>query len=262
MALDQFRLNEQVAVVTGGNRGIGLAIAHCLADAGAHVVLVARDESALAEAVNQIQELGGSAEAVMLDIADIPAAQAAIAAIADRHGRLDILVNNAGINQRQPTLDVQPETYDRIMGINLRAPFFLSQAAAGVMMEAKRGKIVNIASLSAHIGLKHIAAYSTSKGGMVQMTRTMATEWAKYNIQVNAVAPGFVITDLNRKLWDNDDIRNYVIGNTPAGRLGKPEDIAGAVLFLSCAASDFMTGEVVTVDGGYFHGSPWPIDKL
>lgn len=257
--MDWFRLDSKVAVVTGGSRGIGLAIAEGLAQAGAHVVLVARGEETLSGAVDKISGAGGSAEGVALDVQDIGAGQQMIAEVVARRGRLDILVNNAGMNIRAPSTEVTPEDFDRILAVNLRGPFFLSQAAGRHMVSVQSGKIINIASLSSFIGLSKIAAYASSKGALVQMTRTLSSEWARHNVQVNAIAPGFIRTDLNRKLWDNEVLLNWVIGNTPAGRLGAPEDIVGAALFLASPASSFVTGHVLAVDGGFLSGGTWPL---
>ncbi len=257
--MDWFRLDSKVAVVTGGSRGIGLAIADGLARAGAHVVLVARGEDQLADAVNSIVTAGGSAESIVLDVLDIAAGQQMIADVIARRGRLDILVNNAGMNIRTPSTDVPPEDFDRILAVNLRAPFFLCQAAGRHMVSVQRGKIINIASLSSFIGLRKIVSYASSKGALVQMTRTLSAEWARDNVQVNAIAPGFIRTDLNRKLWDDEAVLSWVIGNTPAGRLGTPEDLVGAALFLASPASDFVTGHVLAVDGGFLSGGTWPL---
>ncbi|MBI5666394.1 MAG: glucose 1-dehydrogenase [Chloroflexi bacterium] len=257
--MDWFRLDSKVAVITGGSRGIGLAIAEGMAQAGAHVVLVARGADMLTEAVNRICASGGSAEGIVLDVQDIAAGQQMIADVIARRGRLDILVNNAGMNIRTATLEVTPDDFDRILAVNLRGPFFLCQAAAKHMVSAQTGKIINIASLSSFVGLRKIASYASSKGALVQMTRTMSAEWARDNVQVNAIAPGFIRTDLNRKLWENEAVLNWVIGNTPAGRLGTPEDIVGAALFLASPASNFVTGHVLAVDGGFLSGGTWPL---
>jgi NAD(P)-dependent dehydrogenase (short-subunit alcohol dehydrogenase family) len=257
--MDWFRLDSKIAVVTGGSRGIGLAIAEGMARVGAHVILVARGEETLSSAVNKICAEGGSAEGITLDVQDITAGQNMINGVVERHERLDILVNNAGMNVRAPSTEVKPEDYDRILGVNLRGPFFLSQAAGRHMVAVESGKIINIASLSSFIGLSKVASYAASKGALVQMTRSMSSEWARYNVQVNAIAPGFIRTDLNRKLWENETLLNWVIGNTPAARLGTPEDIVGAALFLASPASNFITGQVLSVDGGFLMGGPWPL---
>lgn len=257
--MDNFRIEGKVAVVTGASRGIGRAIALGLAQSGAHVVAIARGKPGLEETVALIQALGGSAEELELDIQDIAAGQTAIEAIAAAHGRLDILVNCAGINARSEATEISPEDFDRIWSVNVRAALFLSQAAGRIMLKAQSGKVINIASATSFIGLNKVTSYAASKGAMVQMTKAMASEWAKYNVQVNAVAPGFIVTDLNKKLWENDTLRNWVVGNTPAGRLGTVEDVVGAVQFLASPASDFICGHVLVVDGGFLSGGPWPL---
>ncbi len=257
--MEMFRLDGRVAIVTGGSRGIGLAIARAYASAGAHVVLTARTEDTLLQAVAAIQAEGGSAESAAFDIADIDAGRALVERVAAAHGKLDILVNNAGLNIRQPAADVTPEAFDRVQAVNLRGPLFLAQAAGRAMLAQGGGKIINIASLSSFIGLSKLISYASSKGALLQMTRVMSSEWAHANIQVNAIAPGFIVTDLNRALWDNDDVRNWVLGNTPARRLGSTDDLLGAAIFLASGASDYITGQVIAVDGGLLGGGAWPL---
>lgn len=257
--MDSFRLDGKVAVVTGASRGIGRALALGLAESGAHVVAVARGRQGLDETVQQIQSGGGSAEVLELDVQDVASGQAAIERIAAGHGRLDILVNCAGMNVRSPATEITTEDFDRIWSVNVRGVLFLSQAAGRIMVRAGSGKIINIASATSFIGLSKVGSYATSKGGIVQMTRTLASEWAAHNVQVNAVAPGFIRTDLNRKLWENEALYDWVIGNTPARRLGSPDDVVGAVQFLASPASDFICGHVLVVDGGFLSGGPWPL---
>jgi len=257
--MEMFRLDGRVAVVTGGSRGIGLAIARAYAGAGAHVVLTARTEATLAQAVSAIQAEGGSAEAVAFDMADIDSGRALVDRIVATHGRFDILVNNAGLNVRQPATEVTPEAFDRVQDVNLRGPLFLAQAAGKVMLAQDSGKIINIASISSFLGLAKLASYATSKAAILQLTRVLSSEWAHANVQVNAIAPGFIVTDLNRALWDNDGVRNWVLGNTPARRLGTTDDLLGAAIFLAGSASDFITGQVIVVDGGLLSGGAWPL---
>ncbi len=259
MAVDFFRLDQKIALVTGGSRGIGLAIATRLAQAGAHILVAARAEDTLAQAVDHIRAVGGSADKLVFDVQDIAAGQEAIDHSVTQYGRLDILVNCAGINVRAPATEIKPEDFDQVYQVNVRGPLFLSQAAGRAMIAAGSGKIINIASLTSFIGLSKVASYAASKGALVQMTRTLATEWASHNVQVNAVAPGFIHTDLNAKLWQNEAMLNWVVGNTPAGRLGTPEDVVGAVHFLASPSSDFVTGQVIVVDGGFLGGGTWPL---
>jgi 2-dehydro-3-deoxy-D-gluconate 5-dehydrogenase len=255
-----FRLDEKVAVVTGGNRGIGLAIARALADAGAHVVLAARDAAKLQEAVADIQAAGGSASFDAVDLQQPATCRALIDRVVEQYGQIDILVNNAGINVRKPALELDIEEYHRVLAINLHAVYALCQAAGQHMRAAGRGKIINIGSITSTYGLGNVSAYAVSKGGVLQLTRAFATELGRYNIQVNAIIPGFIRTELNHHLWEKPDVLNWALGNTPAGRLGTADDVAGAAVFLAAPASDFVTGSTVTVDGGFLAGGPWPID--
>ena len=257
--MSNFRIDGKVAVVTGASRGIGRALAIGLAQSGAHVVTIARGRPGLDETVRAIEAEGGTAEALELDIQDIEAGQVAIEQIAAKHGRLDILVNCAGTNARDSATDIKPEDFDRVWSVNTRSVLFLSQAAGRIMINAQSGKIINIASATSFIGLSKVASYATSKGALVQMTRTLATEWSRHNVQVNAVAPGFIRTDFNKKLWENTDVYNWVVGNTPAGRLGAIEDVVGAVQFLASPASNFICGHVLVIDGGFLAGGPWPL---
>lgn len=254
-----FRLDGRVAIITGGSRGIGLGIARAYAQAGAHVVLTARTQDTLDEAVASIQREGGSAEAVAFDIADLEAGRAMVDGIAAKHGRVDILVNNAGMNVREAATDIQPHNFDLVQSVNLRAPIFLSQAAGKHMLAAGSGKIINIASMSSFLGLSKLTSYATSKAAILQATRVMSSEWAQANVQVNAIAPGFIVTDMNRKLWDNEPVRNWVLGNTAARRLGSVDDLLGAAIFLAAPASDFVTGQCIIVDGGIMNAGPWPL---
>lgn len=257
--MDQFRLDGRVAIVTGGSRGIGLAIAKAYADAGAHVVLSARTEATLAAAVAEIEVADGSAEHVAFDMADIDASRALVEQVIAAHGKLDILVNNAGLNFREAATDVSAEHFDRVHAVNLRGPLFLAQAAGKAMLARDGGKIINIASLSSFLGLAKLTSYATSKAALLQMTRVMASEWAEGNVQVNAIAPGFIVTDLNRHLWDNVPVRDWVLGNTPARRLGSVEDVTGAAVFLASRAADYITGQCITIDGGLMTGGAWPL---
>ena len=242
-----FDLSGRVAVVTGGNGGIGLGMARGLAGAGAKVVVAGRNAQKSAAAA---KEIGGIAiEADMLQEADCRAlAQKTVAQL----GRLDILVNNAGINIRKQPQEYTLEEWHRVMDSNLTSAFTCSQAAYPEMMKAGGGKIINIGSMMSIFGASFTTAYAASKGGMVQMTRAMACAWAKDNIQVNAVLPGWIDTELTRGAREQvEGLNERVLARTPAGRWGIPDDLAGIAVFLASASSDFLTGTAIPVDGGY-----------
>lgn len=255
-----FRLDDKIAIITGGSKGIGFAIAEAMAQAGAHVVLTARTEADLQTAVTQLHNKGYSAEYIVADVQNREACIALVQATYEKHGHIDILVNNAGMNIRRPALDLEPAAYEQIMATNLHGPFYLSQLVGQHMVAAQQGKIINIGSITSTYALSQAAAYGMTKGAIIQLTRSLATEWAASNVQVNAIAPGFILTDLNKKLWEsNTELLNWALGNTPARRLGKPEDLGGVAVFLASSASDFVTGTVINVDGGFLSGGPWPI---
>ena len=242
-----FDLKGKVAVVTGGNGGIGLGMARGLAAAGAKVVVAGRNAQKSAAAA---KEIGGIAiEADMLQEADCRAlVQKTVAQL----GRLDILVNNAGINIRKQPQEYTLDEWRRVMDSNLTSAFICSQAAYAEMLKNGGGKIINIGSMMSIFGASFTTAYAASKGGVVQMTRAMACAWAKDNIQVNAVLPGWIDTDLTRGARQQvEGLNERVLGRTPAGRWGTPADLAGIAVFLASTASDFLTGTAIPVDGGY-----------
>jgi 2-deoxy-D-gluconate 3-dehydrogenase len=247
-----FDLGGRVAIVTGGNGGIGLGMARGLAQAGAAVLVAGRNAQKSASAVKELEALGARAAAVEVDVQREASCRAMVQAAVDRFGRLDILVNNAGTNIRK-----QPEAYTvaewhTVLETNLTSAFMCCQAAYPAMVRAGGGKIINIGSMMSIFGASFTAPYAASKGGLVQLTRALATAWAKDNIQVNAVLPGWIDTDLTRKARaEVAGLHERVLARTPAGRWGAPEDHAGIAVFLASAASDFVTGTAIPVDGGY-----------
>jgi 2-deoxy-D-gluconate 3-dehydrogenase len=244
-----FDLTSRVAVVTGGNGGIGLGMAQGLAAAGAKIVVAARDETRSNAALGS---LGAEACFVALDVADAGSCQAAIAAALDRFGRLDILVNNAGISVRKPPEAYTLPEWQAVLGTNLTGAFLCAQAAYPAMKAAGGGKIINIGSMFSIFGAAYAVAYAASKGGLVQMTKSLAAAWADDNIQVNAVLPGWIDTELTRAARRQvDGLHERVLARTPAGRWGVPADLAGVAVFLASAASDFITGAAIPVDGGF-----------
>jgi len=250
--MDPFDLKGKVAVVTGGNGGIGLGMARGLAAAGASVAVAARDRAKSASAMKSLEALGAQACVVEVDVSREASVAAMVQAVADRFGRLDILVNNAGINIRK-----SPETYTldewrRILDTNLTSAFMCSKAVYPHMRKAGGGKIINVGSMLSIFGASFAAAYGASKGGIVQLTRGLASAWAKDGIQVNAVLPGWIDTDLTLQARkDVPGLHDRVLARTPAGRWGVPDDLSGVAVFLASPASDFVTGAAIPVDGGY-----------
>ena len=247
-----FGLKGRVALVTGGNGGIGLGMARGLAEAGASIAIAARDMAKMENAKAQLEETGVPVTAVAVDVADQASINAMIADVAGHFGRIDILVANAGINIRKQPEDYAPEEWQRIMDVNMNGPFFCAQAVYPHMQKQGGGKIITIGSMASILGLPMASPYASSKGGIVQMTRVLATAWAKDNIQANAILPGWIDTDLTRNARrDIDGLHDRVVQRTPAGRWGDPGDFAGIAVFLASPASDFVTGTAIPVDGGY-----------
>jgi 2-deoxy-D-gluconate 3-dehydrogenase len=247
-----FDLKGKVAIVTGGNGGIGLGMARGLAGAGARVVVAARNQTKSAAAVCELEKLGGQPLAIAVDVADEASVNALVRSTVDRCGRLDILVNNAGTNVRKQPQDYTLAEWHQVLDTNLTSAFLCSRAAFAPMKAAGGGKIINIGSMMSIFGVSFSPAYGPSKGGLVQLTKSLATAWAKDNIQVNAVLPGWIDTELTQGARRQvPDLHENVLRRTPAGRWGTMEDMAGVAVFLASAASDFVTGTAIPVDGGY-----------
>ena len=247
-----FNLEGKVALVTGGNGGIGLGMAEGLAQAGARVVIAARNAQKSAAAVDALKALGSDAFALAADVTDEAAVTALFAQLAERCGRLDILVNNAGINVRKPPDQLSLAEWHQVMDTNLTSAFLCCRAAYPQLKAAGGGKIINIGSMMSIFGASFAPVYSASKGGIVQLTKSMAVAWAVDNIQVNAVLPGLIQTALtDNARTEVAGLHERVIARTAAGRWGQPKDLAGIAVFLASAASDFLTGTAIPVDGGY-----------
>jgi 2-deoxy-D-gluconate 3-dehydrogenase len=247
-----FDLTGRVALVTGGNGGIGLGMATGLAQAGATVVVAGRNATKNTAAVKALETLGAKAAAVEVDVSDEASCLALPERAAALFGRLDILVNNAGITVRKQPQDLKAAEWRQVLDVNLTAAFLCSQAVYPHMMKAGGGKIINIGSMLSIFATPYAIAYAASKGGIVQMTKSLATAWAKDNIQANAILPGWIDTDLTAAARrEVEGLNERVLSRTPARRWGVPTDFAGIAVFLASAASDFVNGAAITVDGGY-----------
>src|SRR5579871_3377818 len=252
MATKMFDLTGKVAVVTGGNGGIGLGMAQGLADAGASIVIAARNEAKSKAALEDLRGRGTRATFVATDVTEQAGVDKLLQAVQAEFGRLDILVNNAGINIRGAPQNLAPADWRKVIDTNLTSAFLCSQAAHAPMKAAGGGKIINIGSMMSIFGASYAAAYAASKGGIVQLTKSLAVAWATDNIQVNAVLPGWIDTDLTRRARQQiEGLHERVLARTPAGRWGTGDDHAGIAIFLASHASDFVTGTAIPVDGGY-----------
>ncbi len=249
--LEEFRLDGRVAIVTGASRGLGRSIALALAEAGADVAVAARSEKELAETASAIEGSGRRAVAVRTDVTVYAQVETLMERTVATLGRLDIVVNNSGIATVMPLAEMPPEDFRRSLEVNLVGVFNGCRAAAARLIAQKSGKIVNLASMLGAAGLTGYTAYSASKGGVIALTRALAVEWARHNIQVNAMAPGWFVTDMNSQAFDDPRIRERLLRDVPARRTGKLEEIGPLVVYLASSASDYMTGQTVFLDGGH-----------
>jgi len=248
----RFSLQGKVSLVTGGGRGLGQGIAQALAESGSDLVIAARSEEQLAQTAADISsQTGVRVETVVTDLAAPGAPDALVDEALGRFGRLDVLVNNAGMNVRKPFLEITPEEYDRVLALNLKAVYFTSQKAAQEMASRGGGKIINLASLSSVMGIANISAYGASKGGVLAFTKALAVELAPLGITVNAVAPGYIRTAMTDDAFQDQDRYAWMVSRIPLGRTGEPWDIGSAAAFLASPAADYLTGEVIYVDGGW-----------
>lgn len=249
--LDKFKLDDKVALVTGASRGLGQAIAFALAEAGANVVCHSHSEGEAKQTCAEIEKIGRQTFSVCGDVFDREAPKKLIDETIEKFGRIDILVNNAGMIRRAPAVDYSEEDWSTVLEVNLSSVFRLSQAAGRQMIEQGGGKIVNIASLLSFQGGITVPAYTASKSGVAGLTKALANEWAKFNVNVNAIAPGYMRTNNTASLRADETRNRQILERIPAGRWGEPEDLAGAAVFLSSAASDYLQGHVLVVDGGW-----------
>ncbi|WP_194611089.1 SDR family NAD(P)-dependent oxidoreductase [Clostridium vitabionis] len=248
-----FDLTGKVAIVVGGSRGLGRGMAVGLANAGASVVIASRGLETLEVAAKEIsEETGGICIPMQLDVTSLSAIHEFVAQVDQKFGHIDILINSAGINIRKSALDFQEEDWDRVTNVQLKYVFFMNQAVGNYMIKHSiKGRIINIGSLSSMIGLKNMVAYCASKGGIVQMTKALANEWASYGICVNAIGPGYYFTEMTKPLLSDPEVMRKYQEKIPMGRLGRPEDLASTAVYLSCDASAYVTGQIVYVDGGW-----------
>ena len=252
-----FSLEGKTALIVGASRGIGLAIAKHLAAAGAHTVLAARSLDKLETNAAGIKANGGSAEALAIDVASAESIDTAAGKLPD----VDIFVGVSGTNLRKRIQDYSAEEYTNIMRTNTDGFFLLSQRIGRRMIDrGAGGKVIFIGSLMSILGLPYLTVYAMSKAAIAGLTRTLAAEWGRHNIQVNCIAPGFVITDLNRKMWQDDGLKQWAKGIQASPRVGTPDDIAPLAVFLSSSGSDYITGQVIAVDGGYSTTAVWPFE--
>ena len=251
MATQMFDLGGKTALITGGSRGLGQAIAIGLAEAGAKVIVSSRAPNALEETVAHIHGFGGSVVPFKLDVENVPEMQSRLAAMEAQHGAADILVNNAGYEQVCPSIDIEEALWDKINDVNLKGAFFCAQHAAKSMIKNGGGSIINVCSLTSYVGVPTAVPYGSSKSGMLGMTRALATEWAPQGVRVNGIAPGYFRTELTDAFYQDEEWKKAMLAKIPLGSFGDANDLKGVAVFLSSEASRYITGQCLAVDGGY-----------
>ncbi len=249
-----FDLTGKIAIVTGGSRGLGKAISLGFAKFGANVVIADILEEEAKESVKEIEKLGVKAIFVKTDVSKKEDVENMVKKTVEKFGKIDVLVNNAGIYRRKPTETLEESEWDKIMDVNLKGQFLCAKAVGEVMIRQKSGKIINIASVAGEFAFPQSAAYNSSKAGVIMLTKTLAIDWAKHNIQVNAIAPGVFETPMTSGLLRDEGFKEIIKNNIPLGRSGEPNELVGTAVFLASDASSYVTGSVITVDGGWTAG--------
>ncbi|MDD5169255.1 MAG: 3-oxoacyl-ACP reductase FabG [Syntrophales bacterium] len=249
--LEKFRVAEKVAIVTGGSKGLGRAMALGLGEGGAKVVVASRTRSLIEETANEVVRNGGEAIAVPVDVKSRESIESMVRQVTNHYGRVDIVINNAGIAPMKKTLETTVEDWDDVIDTNLKSAFLVSKAVGAIMAVQGKGKIINIGSILGTMAANVAMPYCVTKAGLAHMTRALALEWASLGINVNCIAPGFFETEMTKHQQEDESHRKFLRFKIPFKRLGKPEEIVGAALFLASGASDYMTGAVLVIDGGY-----------
>jgi len=249
--MDLFSVSGKVVVITGGSMGLGRAMAVGFGKSGARVVVASRTKRLIEETAHEIIKNGGSASAVQVDVKNSEDIEKMLTAAADLYGGVDILVNNAGIAPMNKTIDTTEEEWDNVIDTNLKSVFLASKLAARRMIRQRHGKIINIASVLGKMATNVAVHYCSSKAGVIQMTRAQALEWARFNINVNCIAPGYFETNMTKEQQSNDSHMSFLLSKIPYKRLGKPEEIVGTAIFLASGAASYITGATIFVDGGY-----------
>lgn len=259
MAVNLFNVEDSVVLVSGGSRGIGFAMAQCFAEQGAKVIITGRNEKTLIDACDSVVEIKHEITYQTCDVGEQCEINECVEAVLAKFGRIDTLINSAGVNKRMPALDYSADEFDQIMQINLRGAFLMSQAVGKVMIKQCGGNQINIDSLSSHVPLTQILPYAMSKAGLSNMTRGLALEWGQYGVRVNAIAPGFILTDLTQKMWQNKNMQAWHKATTPLQHMGEVDDLIGTAIFLASPSAAFISGQIIRVDGGASAGTHWPI---
>lgn len=251
MCMEVFELRGQVALVTGASKGLGKSMAMALAEAGADIVMVARGPVKLAEAEKEVADMGVRTLAIAADVTIPEDVEKVVNQALAKFGKIDILVNNVGTYTGKPIVESTTEDWSNLINTNLTSTYLCCRTVGKHMIERQRGKVVNMAAAIGALGARNSAAYCASKGGVIQLTRALAVEWARYNITVNAIAPGTMETEITAKMLEDPKVRKALESKVPMKRIGRPSDLTGTVVFLSASGSDYITGQTVFVDGGF-----------